>query len=242
MTWCAIAGCESPEPVPGDWLVCDRCHDRLHSGLRWIEFYLAHLTPVRGVRPQLVATSSGFGSASPADDAVLVMLDPRSAATGVGRSLTGPDDDEHPLLSAPAVLGGWARQVYDQRTPPSLRALIPAPRTVRDAVSTLLASLGWICAQPWAPDFAAELHQLRGQLAAATGEAPPPVVATCTEPRDDLAAPVDGRAVCGGGIVVCEREEPRTGLVMPVAARCLLCHRVYSAFELIDLAQDGDMP
>ncbi|WP_157767850.1 hypothetical protein [Actinosynnema pretiosum] len=208
--------------------------------MRWIEFHLAHLTPVRSVRPQLVATSSGFGSASPADDAVLVMLDPRSAATGVGRSRTGPDDDEHPLLSAPAVLGGWARQVYELRTPPSLRALIPAPRTVREAVSTLLAALGWICTQPWVPDFAAELHQLRRQLAAATGEAPPPVVATCTAPRDDLAAAVDGRAVCDGGIVVCEREDARSGLVTPIGARCLVCHRVYTAFELIDLAQSRE--
>ncbi|MGW4114804.1 hypothetical protein ACWEFJ_28350 [Actinosynnema sp. NPDC004786] len=239
MIFCMLPGCTNPEPTVGNSDVCDRCRERLHDRLRWIEFFVANLTPVKAVRPGMVATAAGFESASPAFDDAIVMLDPRSSAVGVGRSLTGPDDDEHPPLSAPAVLGGWARQVWEARTPRSLRHLIPPPRNVGHAVSTLLAALGWICEQRWVGDFAEEIGDLYRQLAAATGETPPRPVATCIRREGDPPGDggLDDRPVCGGGIVARQHTaEDAEGPVM-VGARCLSCGASYTGFDLLRLGR-----
>lgn len=238
MTLCTSAHCRTPDAIPeGDGRLCDGCLDRLWTTLRWAEFHLATLSPVKAVRPEMVATAGGFESASPANDSALVLLDLRSAPRGVGRSLTGPDDDDTSLLSAPAVLGGWARQVWEERTPPSLRRLIPAPATVRDAVSALLSALPWIAEQDWVGDFEDEVGQLNRQLRGVNGEAPPAPVATCTELLGDRPATAeDTRPVCGGDIVMWKHD--RVGSLPPVVgARCLACARKYTGFELIDLAK-----
>ncbi|MFC6090858.1 hypothetical protein [Saccharothrix lopnurensis] len=240
MIFCELPGCTNPEPVPGNSRVCDLCREKLHERLRWVEYFAAHLTPVRGTRPQLVATASGFESASPADDHVLAMLDRRSSAVGVGRTHTGPEDAEHPPLSVPAVLGGWAQQVWEARTPESLRHLIGPPQTVRDAVSLLLTSLGWIGEQDWADDFAEEVGDLYRQLAAATGEAPPKPVATCTH-RDGpppAEGDVDERPECGAGVVVRERTDDESRGPRPVGARCLAGHS-YTGFQLLKLVKEA---
>jgi hypothetical protein len=242
MILCTSATCRTQEPTQGNSLLCDDCRDRLHLTIRWIEFHLAHLTTVKAVRPQMVSTAGGFESASPANDDVIVMLDPRSAAVGVGRFHTGPDDDPKPPLSAPAVLGGWALMAWEGRTPPSLRDFMPRPCTVRDAVSELLTALGWICGQDWVHDFADEVGQLNRQLRAATGEAPPKPVASCVR---SVGTWEDGEGppqLCGGGIVLWERPATDTRPAT-AGARCLTCSASYTGFELIDLAKGrGERP
>lgn len=232
MKLCESERCRTQESTEGGSRFCDDCRERLHTAIRWVEYHLAYLSPVKMVRPQMISTSGGFESASPANDDVIVMLDPRSSAVGVGRVHTGPEDTENPLLSAPAVLGGWALMVWEERTPSSLRNAGTRPVTVRDAVTELLTSLGWICAQEWVHDLSDEVHRLNRQLRAATGDAPPTPVASCVRPVS--LEPADG--VCSGGIVLCEQPPSGDGQAA-VGARCLACGASYTGFELIDLAK-----
>ncbi|MGZ3140816.1 hypothetical protein ACVDFE_02185 [Lentzea chajnantorensis] len=237
MIFCSREGCTTEEPTTGNSLLCDTCRDRVHDDLRWVEFHAANLTPVKKVRPEMVATAAGFSSAPPLDLHAVAQLDPRSNAVGVHRVHTGPEDDDHPPLSVPAVLGGWAQQVWEDRTPPSLRHLVPAPHTVRDAISTLLVALGWVSEQPWVLDLADEVRQLRRELAVTNGEAPPKPVASCTRREGDppTKGQADERPACGGGIVI--REQDKAGVPFVVGARCLSCGTVYSGFEVIRLAR-----
>lgn len=237
MIFCVRDGCATAEPTPGNSRLCDTCRDRVHDDLRWVEFLAANLTPVKKVRPEMVATASGFGSSPPLDLHAVAQLDPRSAATGVHRVHTGPEDEDNPPLSVPGVIGDWARQVWEQRTPPSLRHVIYAPRTLGEAISTLLLALGWICEQEWVLDFADEVRQLRRQLAASTGEAPPKPVASCTHREGEPPAKgqADERPVCGGGIVVRQRDDP--GIAYSAGARCLSCGTIYTGFELLRIAR-----
>ncbi|MFC6089446.1 hypothetical protein [Saccharothrix lopnurensis] len=237
MTLCTSPSCRTPDAhVEVDSLLCVPCVDRLWQLLRWIEWHLAMLSPRRRVRPQMVATAGGFGPSSPANDDALVLLDPRSAARGVGRSLTGPEDDPNPLLSAPAVLGGWAEQVWEARTPESLRSLIPAPATLREAVSTLLLALPWVARQAWVLTFADEVDQLARQVRGVVGDAPDKPVATCTRLVGAAPAPgaVDDRPVCGEDVTMWKHE--RDGQAPLVGARCGGGH-TFTGFELIDLAR-----
>lgn len=216
MNLCLLPRCSSGDDAAADSLLCESCIDWVVRTLRDTEECIAELRPVKaksgggGVNP-----NAGYESSSPAADHVLVMLDPRSKAVGVGRTLTGPDDEEHPALSVD-VLGGWAE----------LAGWPAGQRSVRDAVSALLINHRWVTGQDWVVDYVDELTRLHRQAAAAIGDGPPAPVATCTQ--------VYRGEVCGGGIVQWSRMQD-DGHHGAGGARCLACRKSYGGVELVRL-------
>lgn len=216
MRLCVLPRCSSGADAAADSLLCEPCIEWVVATLRDTEECIAELRPVKARGgDSSVNPNSGYESASPAADHVLVMLDPRSKATGVGRTLTGPDDVEHPPLSVD-VLGGWAE----------LAGWPAGQRSVRDAVSALLVNHRWITSQDWVVDYVEELTRLHRQTAAAIGDGPPAPVASCTQ--------VYRGEVCAGGVVVWHRLED-DGHHGQGGARCLTCRKSYAGPELIRL-------
>lgn len=216
MDLCLLPRCPTAGYAAHDSLLCEDCIAWVVATLRDTEECIAHLAPVKargtasGVNP-----NAGYESSSPAADHVLVMLDPRSKANAVGRTLTGPDDEEHPALSVD-VLGGWAE----------LAGWPAGQRSVRDAVSALLVNHRWITAQSWVCDYVDELTRLHRQAASAIGDGPPKPVATCIRVFPD--------GVCGGGVVNWWRTLD-DGHHDEGGARCLSCRKVYGRVDLIRL-------
>lgn len=217
MSDCLLPRCRSGEPAAVDSHLCEPCIEHLVSTLRTVEENVAALTPVKSVKPGMVATASGFESASPAADHALVMLDPRSKITGVSRTITGPDDDAEPPLSV-AVLGEWA-QLAGWTT-----------GTVRDAVSGLLVNHRWITEQDWVVDYADELFRLLAQLLRANGDGPPIPQAACIRPIGSITVGRKAVPVLCNGPIVEVRYQNGGG------ARCLACGESYSGFQLVRLA------
>ena len=217
MSPCLLPRCRSGQDAASDSRLCETCIGHLVSTLRTVEENVAALTPVKGVRPGMVATASGFESASPAADHVLVMLDPRSKITGPQRTLTGPDDDLEPPLSV-AVLGEWAQLAGW------------TVGTVRDAVSALLVNHRWITDQDWVVDYADELYRLLGQLLRANGDGPPIPQAACIRPIGSVTVGRTTVPVLCNGPIVEVRYQTGGG------ARCLACDESYSGFQLVRLA------
>ena len=216
MNLCALPRCPTAGYAAYDSLLCEDCIEWVVATLRDTEECIAAMAPIKargaggGVNP-----NAGYESASPAADHVLVMLDVRSKAVGVGRTLTGPDDEEHPALSVD-VLGSWAE----------LAGWPAGQRSVRDAVSALLVNHRWITSQSWVVDYVDELTRLHRQAAAAIGDGPPAPVATCTRTFPD--------GVCGGGVVVWHRLDD-TGHHADGGARCLSCRKTYAGPDLVRL-------
>ncbi|CAL9606456.1 hypothetical protein SUDANB95_05499 [Actinosynnema sp. ALI-1.44] len=215
MNLCALPRCSSGDYAASDSLLCEDCIAWVVATLRDTEECIAELRPTKPRGAGGVNPNADYESGSPAADHVLVMLDPRSKAVGVGRTLTGPDDQDEPPLSV-AVLGEWAEL-----------AGWPAGRhTVRDAVSALLVNHRWITSQDWVVDYVEELTRLHRQAAAAIGDGPPAPVASCTR--------VIRGEVCGGGIVQWARIA-ENGHHGEGGARCLECRHSYRGVELIRL-------
>jgi hypothetical protein len=213
---CALPRCSSGDYAAADSLLCEPCIEWVVATLRDTEKCIGLLSLVKAVQPGGgVNPNAGYESQSPAADHVLVMLDPRSKANGVGRTLTGPDDDPDPMLSV-AVLGEWA----------DLAGWSVGRRSVRDAVSALLVNHRWITSQTWVCDYVDELTRLHRQAAAAIGDGPPAPVASCTR--------VIHGEVCAGGVVVWHRIDD-DGHHGAGGARCLSCRKPYAGPELVRL-------
>lgn len=226
MNLCLLPRCPTGSYAAHDSLLCEDCITWVVGVLRDTEECIGLLSLVKAVRPGGgVNPNAGYESSSPAADHVLVMLDPRSKANGVGRTLTGPDDEPEPALSV-AVIGSWARLSWWERTSPTLRRLLTGPITVRESVTELQVNNRWITAQTWVVDYVDELTRLHRQAAAAIGDGPPAPVASCTRTFPD--------GVCGGGVVVWHRLDD-TGHHADGGARCLTCRKSYPGIELIRL-------
>ena len=95
---------------------------------------------------------------------VIALLDRRTLAQHPG--------DLVPVL---AVLEAWAALVRDERNLQPCRTA----STVTREVATLIAHLDWITTQPWIPDMAAELRDVKSALHSAIGDHAPRPVGTC---------------------------------------------------------------
>ena len=94
---------------------------------------------------------------------VIALLDRRTLARHPG--------DLIPVL---AILEAWATLVRDER-----QIRNPRITTVSGEAGTLIAHLNWITTQPWIPDLANELRQIKTALHTAIGDHAPRPVGTC---------------------------------------------------------------
>lgn len=163
-------GCRSseghPYPTVHGWQCCDPCADRLAGLLGDIGDHYATLTTADELIPRKSGErgSPGYGSRSPAVDAILVHTDIRTRWT----SEAG--------YGALAVVESWARMIRTDRsidTPPErMRDTVPGGRvTMSRELRTIRFHWDWLLRQDWLPDFAADmrdtLHSLKhvGNLA-----------------------------------------------------------------------------
>jgi hypothetical protein len=166
-----------------------------------------------------------FGSASPANDHVLVLRDPRSRWVAFG-----PDDVEPaprpPLLVLAAIAG---------------RLNVTPPRqTVVGLSSRLYGSLSALAARSWVTDAWTELRAVSGALRAANGDPPPSSVGTCRVVVDD-----EGREDPRGGwrcaVPLYLPELPPRAMdepFVPPALRCSSCGHRYTGAELVEVAKN----
>jgi len=106
---------------------------------------------------------------------VIALLDRRTLARHPG--------DLIPVL---AILEAWATLIRDQR-----KIRNPRITTVTTEASTLIAHLEWATTQPWIPDLAAELRDVKSALHSAIGDHAPRPVGTCPVIHPDTGE-------CGG--------------------------------------------
>ena len=94
---------------------------------------------------------------------VIALLDRRTLARHPG--------DLIPVL---AILEAWATLTRDER-----QIRHPRTTTVTTEAGTLIAHLDWASTQPWIPDMAAELRDVKSALHSAIGDHAPRPVGTC---------------------------------------------------------------
>lgn len=149
---------------------------------------------------------------------VLALRDPRSRA---GLDTSGVDRSGG-LMSALAVLGGWAGMVREERK----LSAPEGPATVTGEALTLIRHLDWICGQEWVDECWIEIRQLHAKLRQVHGEERPQSIGDCPVllgEGEDMAAcktplfpPMYGDAVqCRGcGAVWSGTEVIRLGLIL----------------------------
>lgn len=106
---------------------------------------------------------------------VIALLDRRTLARHPG--------DLIPVL---AILEAWATLIRDERNIQN-----PKLTTVTSEAGTLIAHLEWAITQPWIPDMAAELRDVKSALHSAIGDHAPRPVGTCPVIHPDTGE-------CGG--------------------------------------------
>ena len=122
---------------------------------------------------------------------VIALLDRRTLARHPG--------DLIPVL---AILEAWATLIRDER---NIRN--PKLTTVTGEAGTLIAHLEWATAQPWIPDMAAELRDVKSALHSAIGDHAPRPVGTCPVVHPDTGE-CNGKLYqdrYGGMSVTCRR-------------------------------------
>lgn len=169
MTVCAV--CSKPDkPVqaePGS-LLCWRCSGEILTFLRHIEACVLALSP-EPVVGEKGRRSPGFGSSSPARDAVLIHTDPRG--------WWSRDDG----LGATAMLHMWCRMIREERH----LDMGQDRTTIVTEAAFLRSHHAWACAQPWADEYHDELRKLRGQVRALLGMQPDGPQGKCWVILDD---------------------------------------------------------
>lgn len=239
----------------GIGLICWRHHDRLadllnptNRGTTYnherpedphvhpsIPVLYAQLNAQRGRHGMAAIGPSGFASASPADDAVLVLRDPRSRP-----DITGPDDVERAPRPPLVVLAALAARVDRRALDGQQQAGPRQPASVEGLAGWLHSAVGWISAQPWVDKAWADLRAVSGCLRAALGDPPPQSVGTCRATvNDDGHENQAGPWRCAVPLFMPELppRAPDEPIRLPVL-RCTSCGHRYSGAELIQLGHD----
>lgn len=215
---------------------CSACYDQMHKWLSPLGVdaegrpdnipYLYLLLDPRPGSHGSGRRAPGFASRSPANDRVIAMGDPRTAAI----------EDEDPC-SASAVLRQWVLWVWEERYDDEAlghedyreqRRRLPAG--VTEASMWLDRQLDWITRAQEIGEFYAELSELRRQLRSATGAGGQPPVGYCIEML------ADGR--CRAPIFMPVGMAPRAP-DEPIATlpelRCPACDSRYTGLRLLRL-------
>lgn len=149
---CEVRAVRQCGELAGFYRGCDRCRNEV---LRWLgsiemDFQALDTAPKPG--RSTGGARSVPGSKSPASDHVIAMLDPRSKANAVWQ-----DDRDEPVLSVPAVVGGWCREAWRDSED-------DLPGTMAAAFAYLRVRTDWLMRQDCAASYAAEIRQLYIQL------------------------------------------------------------------------------
>lgn len=137
--------CPQQRKTDNGYLVCIRCSSNILRHLRELEDYVPTLSLERPVSPGEYISGSGFGSKSPANDAVILHTDPRSDYSDRDGTLTSE-------LGAFSVVGTWARVVMEEHGGQASGFMA--------AVGLLRTQHDWITRQPWVDEYADELRQV----------------------------------------------------------------------------------
>lgn len=236
----------------GIGLICWRHHDRLadllnprQTGTRFdpgrpddphvvpsIPVLYAQLNALRSSQGLSPVGPPAFGPASPGDDHVLVLRDPRSRPEAAG-----PDDVERAPRPPLVVLCSLAARVDRRALDGQQQAGPRQPASVQDVAEWLHSAVGWISAQPWVQEAWIDLRTLSGALRAALGDPPPSAVGTCRAAVDD-----DGHENPAGpwrcAVPLFMPEMPPRAPDEPIRLpelRCSSCGHRYTGAELVQL-------
>jgi len=222
---CLICGGDDERKHMPNWLGCLECSNRVLKWLREIEEYLPRLSLIKPVTGGENVSGPGFGSRSPANDAVLFHTDWRSGAEFTerfardenGRRIWDPESegwrmepDGEPQLGALGVLGSWAAMVRDER-----RLATPKQPTLYTEVEVLRVQHPWVMQQEWVGDYATELRSVRVAVRALANDPVPRPVGKCIRFR--------GSVECKGDVY----ELPDASGV-----RCAKCSAIYTGLDL----------
>jgi hypothetical protein len=239
----------------GIGLICWRHHDRLadllnpgNTGTRFdpgrpddphvhpsIPVLYGQLTALRGSQGLSPLGPPAFGPASPGDDHVLVLRDPRSRP-----EQAGPDDVEHAPRPPLVVLAALAARVDRRALDGQQQAGPRQPATVHGVAEWLHSAVGWISGQPWVQEAWTDLRGISGALRAAIGDPPPQSVGTCRAIVDDHGnEDRDGRWRCAVPLYMPERppRAPDEPIQLP-ELRCSSCGHRYTGADLVQLGHD----
>ncbi|WP_116043981.1 hypothetical protein [Amycolatopsis palatopharyngis] len=209
MSTCMVTTCTVLDPVLDlGAYACDHCQGDLVRKLGAIETYLEIVGPERQKRGH-VRGAPGYASASPADDHVIAMFDPRSTSNG-GMYDSEPEAPWDTTVPVVGTIIGWTQILADEGP-----AEWHLPDTLGGAVLMLRTHVGWMCQQPWIDDAHDELTSVHHQLRAAAGDVPPDPIAMCSD------------RYCGGPVYWAQHVHDE--------AACARCGRPYVGIDLARL-------
>jgi len=184
-----------PKTAIHDTLVCPGHHrwllDTLHDIIETTDLLPHFLEPGTAVDDGHQVKGKRVDPPAPVRLDVIALLDRRTLARHPG--------DLIPVL---AILEAWATLIRDQR-----KIRNPRITTVTTEASTLIAHLEWATTQPWIPDLAAELRDVKSALHSAIGDHAPRPVGTCPVVHPDTGE-CNGKLYqdrYGGMSVTCRR-------------------------------------
>lgn len=197
--------------------VCFGCSNRILRWLRELEEYIPTLSLLKPTTGITEYQTPVFGSRSPANDAVIVHIDPRSATSDRDGVLTcghmaGDDECTHQReLGALAVVASWAAVVVEERE-------IAPEGTAFASIALLRRNHSWITEQPWVDEYARELKSVHAAVRALANDPVPRSVGKCI----NLTAAKE----CRGQVFEVPKLE---------ALQCSDCRRIYTGTDLIRL-------
>lgn len=165
MSECVICPQGKAKDAERDSLTCFGCANRILRHLRELEDKLPTLILEKPVKPDASGTNTGFGSQSPANDAVIVHTDPRSDSSDRDGNMTGE-------LGALGVVDRWAQVVVEERG-------VNPPSTAYMAIPLLRSNHQWVVSQPWVDEYADELRQVHAAVRALANDPIPRSVGRC---------------------------------------------------------------
>lgn len=165
MSQCVICPHNRAKQAEPDTVVCFACGNRILRWLRELEEYIPTLSLEKAVKPDQSGTSTAFGSKSPANDAVILHTDPRSATS----DRNGNPADE---LGALQVVSSWAQVVVEERQ-------INPPSTAYLSIPLLRANHQWVTRQPWVDEYADDLRAVHSAVRALAHDPIPRSVGQC---------------------------------------------------------------
>jgi hypothetical protein len=158
-----VFGCVDANDVPfraaPGRLACNTCSSALWTVLADVEKTYGWLTDIDNLIPGGTGDGAGAravpGPRSPAVDALLALMDTRTAGS-----------------ESPGALGAveqWARRVREDLSvdtaPDRMRSTVPPGRvTMRRELATIRFQWDWVCAQDWVTDFDEKMRALLGRM------------------------------------------------------------------------------